>query len=443
MGYRGRKRPVPKGIFQAHIDSYTHDGRGVARVDGRAVFIAGALPGEDVDFTYTEIHRDYAEGKVETVRLAAPDRVEPRCPHYGACGGCSLQHLAEEAQIGEKQELLAEQMRRIGKIEDAPLWEPLRGPLWGYRRKARLSVKDVPRKGRVLVGFRERSGPYIADIDACLILHPTVGERLRDMSDLIGGLSLKARLPQIEISMGDERAALVFRVLDDPTADDLERLKEFGARFGFDIWLQRHGPDSMAPLYPENPPLLSYALPEQDVRFQFKPTEFTQVNGEINRKMVARVVEILNPEAGDTVLDLFCGLGNFTLALAQRAHRVVGVEGGWALVERARDNAALNGLANAEFHMADLSQPLAAEPWANRHYDKILLDPSRGGAEEVLAQVPRWGASRIVYVSCNPSTLARDAGILVHTHGYRLVRAGVMDMFPQTAHVESIALFEK
>ncbi len=443
MGYRGRKRPVPKGIFQAHIDSYTHDGRGVARVDGRAVFIAGALPGEDVDFSYTEIHRDYAEGKVETVRLAAPDRVEPRCPHYGACGGCSLQHLAEEAQIGEKQELLAEQMRRIGKIEDAPLWEPLRGPLWGYRRKARLSVKDVPRKGRVLVGFRERSGPYIADIDACLILHPTVGERLRDMSDLIGGLSLKARLPQIEISMGDERAALVFRVLDDPTADDLERFKEFGARFGFDIWLQRQGPDSMAPLYPENPPLLSYALPEQDVRFQFKPTEFTQVNGEINRKMVARVMEILNPEAGDTVLDLFCGLGNFTLALAQRAHRVVGVEGGWALVERARDNAALNGLANAEFHMADLSQPLAAEPWANRHYDKILLDPSRGGAEEVLAQVPRWGASRIVYVSCNPSTLARDAGILVHTHGYRLVRAGVMDMFPQTAHVESIALFEK
>jgi 23S rRNA (uracil1939-C5)-methyltransferase len=443
MGYRPRKKPVPQGSFRARIDSFTHDGRGVARVDGRAVFIAGALPGEDVSFVYTEVHRDYAEGRVETVLEPAPGRVEPRCPHYSACGGCSLQHLADAAQIEEKQKLLVEQLHRIGKIEEVPLWPPLTGPLWGYRRKARLSVKNVPKKGRVLVGFRERSSPYVAEIESCLVLHPAIGERLRDLSEMIGTLGIRDRLPQIEISMGDERAALVFRVLADPSADDLERFKDFGARFGFDICLQRHGPDSITPIYPENPPPLSYALPNQGVEFHFKPTEFTQVNGDINRKMVDRVMEVLKPEAGDTVLDLFCGLGNFTLALAKQAGHVVGVEGGRELVERATRNAALNGLDNTEFHMADLSQPQDGALWAGRHYDKILLDPSRAGAEEVLAYVPKWGASRIVYVSCNPSTLARDAGILVHRHGYRLIRAGVMDMFPQTAHVESMALFEK
>jgi 23S rRNA (uracil1939-C5)-methyltransferase len=441
---RRRTRPVPKGVFPAHVDSYAHDGRGVARVEGRAVFIEGALPGEDVEFSYSEVHRDYAEGRAVAVVLKpSPDRVEPRCPHYALCGGCSLQHLAEAAQIEEKQRIMAEQLRRIGKLEDAPLWEPLRGPLWGYRRKARLSVKNVPKKGRVLVGFHERTGPFVADLDACLVLHPAIGQRLRDLSELIGGLSLKHRLPQIEVSMGDERAALVFRALEDPTADDLARFREFGARFGFDIWLQRHGPDSMAPIYPEHPEPLSYALPEFGLEYRFQPTEFTQVNGEINRRMVSRVLEVLAPQPDEAVLDLFCGLGNFTLALARGAESVTGVEGGAALVERARANAALNGVNNVEFHLADLSQPLDGQPWAKRRYHKVLLDPARGGAEEVLAYVPDWGASRIVYVSCNPSTLARDAGILVHRHGYRLAGAGVMDMFPQTAHVESIALFEK
>ena len=440
---RRRPKPVPKGAFPAHVDSYAHDGRGVAHVDGRAVFIEGALPGEDVEFAYTEIHRDYAEGRATAVVQASPVRIEPGCPHYAQCGGCSLQHLAEEAQIEEKQQIMAEQLRRIGKLEEVPLWEPLRGPLWGYRRKARLSVKDVPAKGRVLVGFRERNGPYIADIDVCRVLHPVIGERLRDLSDLIGGLSFKNRLPQIEVSMGDERVALVFRVLEDPTEDDLARFREFGARFGLDIWLQRKGPDSMAPLYPEQPEPLSYALPDFGLEYHFQPTEFTQVNGEINRKMVARVLEILDPQPNESVLDLFCGLGNFTLALARRAEWVAGVEGGWSLVERARRNAELNGLGNVEFHMADLSQALDAEPWVKRRYDKVLLDPSRGGAEEVLAYAGHWGAKRIVYVSCNPSTLARDAGLLVQRHGYRLVQAGVMDMFPQTAHVESLALFER
>lgn len=443
MGYRPRKKNLPPESVRAIVDSFTHDGRGVARVEGKPVFIDGALPGEEVSFVYTDIRRDYAEGRVETVLQAAPGRVEPHCPSFGVCGGCSFQHLADAAQIEEKQKLLVEQFQRIGKIEDVPLFLPLTGPSWGYRHKARLGVKNVPKKGRVLVGFREKASPYVTDLEFCPVLHPKIGERLKDLSGLIGGLSLKDRLPQIEVAVGDERAALVFRVLEDPTEDDLARFRAFGAEFGFDIHLQRQGPDSIVPLYPDNPPMLSYSLPEQGLVFRFRPTEFTQVNVDINRKMVARVMEILAPESGDSLLDLFCGIGNFTLPIARKAAFVAGVEGGKEAVERARQNAVDNGLANAEFHVADLTKSLDGLAWAERRYDKLLLDPSRAGAEEVLAWVPRWGASRIVYVSCNPSTLARDAGILVHGHGYKLVRAGVMDMFPQTAHVESIALFEK
>jgi 23S rRNA (uracil1939-C5)-methyltransferase len=338
---------------------------------------------------------------------------------------------------------LVDQFRRIGKIDDVPLWPPLTGPHWGYRHKARLGVKYVPKKGRVLVGFRERSSPFIADLEFCPVLHPKVGECLRELSELIGSLSIKDKLPQIEVAVGDERTALVFRILENASTDDLERLKAFGMRFDFDIYVQRHGPDSVVPLHPENPPMLNYSLLNQGIEFRFKPTDFTQVNVDINRKMVDRVMEVLDPAPHDAVLDLFCGIGNFTLPIAKRADRVVGVEGSRESVERARQNAEVNGLDNVQFHVADLSQALNDVDWANRRYDKILLDPSRAGAEEVLSCVPRWGASRIVYVSCNPSTFARDAGILVHQHGYRLIRAGVMDMFPQTAHVESIALFEK
>jgi 23S rRNA (uracil1939-C5)-methyltransferase len=443
MAARARKKNLPQEAFRAHIDSFAHDGRGVARVEGKAVFIDGALPGEDVTFVYTSVRRDYAEGKVEEVITPAPGRVQPRCPSFGVCGGCSFQHLTDAAQIEEKQKLLADQFRRIGKIDEVPLWPPLTGPHWGYRHKARLGVKYVPKKGRVLVGFRERSSPFIADLESCPVLHPKVGERLRELSELIGSLSIKDRLPQIEVAVGDERTALVFRILEDASTDDLERLKAFGMRFDFDIYVQRHGPDSVIPHYPEHPPMLSYALPNQDIEFRFKATDFTQVNVDINRKMVDRVMAVLDPAPHDAVLDLFCGIGNFTLPISKRASCVVGVEGSPESVERARQNAEANGLDNVEFHVADLNQASKDADWANRRYDKILLDPSRAGAEEVLSYVPRWGAGRIVFVSCNPSTLARDAGILVHQHGYRLIRAGVMDMFPQTAHVESIALFEK
>ena len=421
----------------------THDGRGIARVDGRPVFIHGALPGEDVEFLYTDRRRDYAEGRLLAVHSAASERVEPRCPSFGVCGGCSFQHVADSEQIRLKQELLVEQFRRIGGLNEVPLAPPLTGPCWGYRDKARLGVKFVAKKGRVLVGFRERSSPYITDLAFCPVLHPAVGERLQELSILIGGLSVRERLPQIEVAVGEHRAALVFRILDDLTAADEDALRKFGSHYGFDIYTQRQGPDSVRLLYPEQMELLSYRLEEQGIEFHFHPTDFTQVNIEINRLMVNRVMTWLDPQPGERLLDLFCGIGNFSLPLATRAGQVVGVEGSAEAVRRAKENAAANRLGNVDFHEADLAGDWVDAAWASTSYDKILLDPSRAGAEKVAESMERWRARRVVYVSCNPSTLARDAAIMMRKAGYRLIKAGVMDMFPQTAHVESIAWFEK
>lgn len=443
MARRRTRKILPSTPFEVLIEGLTHDGRGIGRVDGKPVFIVGALPGERVNAIYTEIRRDYAEARVESLTQTVPSRVEPVCPSFGVCGGCSFQHVADVAQIELKQEMMAEQFRRIGRFDEIALFPPLTGPSWGYRHKARLGVKFVPLKGRVLVGFRERSSAFITDLHVCPVLHPRVGERLDDLSDLIGQLIIRDRVPQVEVAVGDHRAALVFRILEDIPPSDRDALAAFGQRFDFDIYIQRHGPDSIRAIHPAEPESLGYALPDQGLAFQFQPTDFTQVNTEINRKMVNRVIELLDPQPEDRILDLFAGIGNFTLPLAKRAGHVVGVEGSRQAVERAIHNATLNGLSNLECHIADLTQSLADCVWADQHYDKILLDPSRAGAEEVLSGVKRWGAKRIVYVSCNPSTLARDAGILVREHGYRLLGAGVMDMFPQTAHVESIALFEK
>ncbi len=443
MAFKRKKKQLPVDPVRVTIEGLTHDGRGIGRIDGSPVFIDGALPGEEVNFIYTDRRRDYAEGKVDSVLVQAPERVSPRCPSFGICGGCSFQHVDDQAQIRFKQAQLLEQFQRVAKLTDVPLFEPLTGPHWGYRHKARLGVKHVAKKGRVLVGFRERASSFITDLGSCPVLHPKVGEHLRDLGDLIAQLSVAARLPQIEVAVGDERAALVLRILEDLTEADRQLLEAFAQRFGFEIHTQRHGPDSITPLYPPEPELLSYALPSEGVQFRFEPTDFTQVNIDINRRMVSRVMALLDPQPGERILDLFCGIGNFTLPLATRAGSVVGVEGSREAIARARSNAALNGLEQIEWHVADLTQPLAGQPWAEGRYDKVLLDPSRAGAEEVLAGIPQWAPSRIVYVSCNPSTLARDAGLLVHQHGYRLVRAGVMDMFPQTAHVESIALFEQ
>jgi 23S rRNA (uracil1939-C5)-methyltransferase len=440
---RSRKKQLPDTPVKVTIASLAHDGRGVAHVDGKAVFIDEALPGEEVEFVYTEIRRDYAEGKVVNLLSRAEDRVDAACAHYGVCGGCSFQHVNSSAQIRIKQDLLVEQFRRIGKVDIPTLWEPLEGPHWGYRRKARMGVKYVAKKNRVLVGFRERRHPYLAEIDSCIVMHPIVGTRLTALGEMIEGLTIRDKIPQIEVAIGDDDCVLAVRVLEPPTDADKERMRAFGREHHMSICLQPKGPDTIVPLDGEPEVIPTYALPDQDIEFKFRPAMFTQVNYEINRQMINRVLDTLDLNENDTVLDLFCGLGNFTLPMARKAGYVVGVEGDLPLVKHARENARHNGIENVEFHAADLSKDISDQPWANRKYNKIMLDPSRAGASEVLHHFKKWCPEQIVYVSCNPSTLARDAGILVNDLGYKLIKAGVMDMFPQTGHVESIALFEK
>ncbi len=440
---RPRKKKLSETPVKVSIESLAHDGRGIAHVEGKVVFIDEALPGEELEFIYTDSRRDYAEGRVHQLISKSNDRVEPECPHFGSCGGCSFQHVKNEAQIKIKQGLLIEQFSRIGKIEIPQIWEPLTGPHWGYRRKARMGVKYVAKKGRVLVGFRERRNPFLADIQSCKVMHPLVGEKLMDLSEMIGGLSIKDKIPQIEVAIGDDDCVLAFRVLEPPTTEDKERMRAFGHSHNMSICLQSKGPDTIVPIEGEPEIIPRYALPDQNIEFKFKPAMFTQVNYEINKKMVTRVIEALNLSKKDNVLDLFCGLGNFTLAMATRAGHVVGVEGDQPLVNHAKENAKSNGLENVDFFVADLTKDVSDQAWAKQKFNKIMLDPSRAGASEVLHNLKHWNPEQIMYVSCNPSTLARDAGILVNELGYKLIKAGVMDMFPQTGHVESIALFEK
>jgi 23S rRNA (uracil1939-C5)-methyltransferase len=440
---RSRRKPLPKEPVEAQIESLTHDGKGVTHIDGKATFIYGSLPAERVRFIYTGRRRRYDEGRVVEVLEASPERVEPRCSQFGICGGCSLQHQAPEAQVAAKQQALLDALRYIGRVEPAELLPPLVGESrWGYRRKARLGVRYVPKKGGTLVGFRERGSSFVANIDTCHILHPRIGELLPALSQLIDGLSIRNQIPQIEVAMGDTICVLVFRLLETPSAEDRRKLEAFGPQHEVVIYQQEGGLETIRPLSGE-PVDLFYQLPDYDLTLHFLPNDFTQVNSDINRQMVRRAVDLLELEAADRVLDLFCGLGNFTLPLARKAGEVVGVEGDAGLVARARDNAERNHIRNVRFYTANLYDPLENEPWLQDRFDKVLLDPPRSGAQEVLAHLPRLGAQRIVYVSCYPGTLARDAGILVGELGYRLLSAGVMDMFPHTAHVESIAVFDK
>ena len=440
---RRRERQRPELAREAVIESSSHDGRGVARIDGKATFVHGALPGERVRLRVVRHHRNFDEAEAEAVLEPSADRVEPACPRFGVCGGCSLQHVAPVAQIESKQQALLDALRHIGHLEPERIFAPIVGSSpWGYRRKARLGVKYVGKKGKVLVGFRERSSSFVTDTERCPVLHPRVGEALTALATQIGSLDIRERVPQVEVAMGDERCILVFRVLAPPSAGDAERLRSFGAAHGFVVYLQEGGLDSIRPLDPPGVQL-TYALPEFDVELEFRPGDFTQVNFEVNRLMVARAVELLRPQPQERVLDLFCGLGNFTLPLARRAAEVVGVEGEAGLVARARANALRNGIGNARFYTANLYAALDAEPWLRERFEAALLDPPRTGAVEVLPLLPRLGVERLVYVSCYPGTLARDAAELVQRHGYRLVGAGAMDMFPHTAHVESIAVFQR
>jgi 23S rRNA (uracil1939-C5)-methyltransferase len=427
---------------EADIVDLSHEAKGVARIDGKTVFVADALPGERVVLRRVGRHRNFDEAVLETVLRPSADRVVPACPHYGTCGGCALQHLAPAAQLAFKQAQLMENLARLGGVEPGRVLEPLTGPVWGYRRRARLGVKHVARKGRVLVGFRERSAPFVADLHECRVLAPPADRLIDPLAALVGELSIAARVPQVEVAVAGSDCALVLRVLDPPTAADLDRLRTFEHAEGVRVYLQPGGPATVAPLTPNLEPL-RYELGHFGLAIEFEPTDFIQINATLNEVMVARALEILELEPASHVLDLFCGLGNFSLPLARSAGEVVGVEGDAGLVSRAERNARRQGIANAAFHAEDLANPAAWSAWAARRYDRVLLDPPRAGAREVLPFVGGCGAARVVYISCHPGSLARDAGILVRDHGFRLVAAGVMDMFPHTTHVEAMAVFDR
>ena len=428
---RARNAPLPAPDTAVEITALSHDGRGIARLGGKAMFIEDALPGESVRFRIHRRRREYDEAQVTEVLRASPQRVEPRCGHFGICGGCALQHLAPDAQVAAKQQTLLDNLERIGGLRPVQVGAPLLGPVWGYRRRARLSAYREP-GGKVLVGFTERHRHRVTDVWHCHTLDPKVGGLIDKLSELLSGLSIPDKIPQLEVAVGDDGVVLVIRVMAPPSDADRRQLADFGEQHGIRIVLQGEG------AVPE----LHYHLPESDVEISFQPADFIQVNGEMNRRLVQLATEALDPQPDEDVLDLFSGLGNFTLPLARRARSVVGVEGEAALVVKARQNATDNGITNVGFELADLFDEKQHGPWAKRQYDRILLDPPRAGAREMIAQFPRFEARRIVYVSCHPATLARDARLLVD-QGWRLTQAGVLDMFPHTAHVESMAVFDR
>ncbi|HET8818131.1 MAG TPA: 23S rRNA (uracil(1939)-C(5))-methyltransferase RlmD [Xanthomonadaceae bacterium] len=443
---------IDQAPFVADILDLSHDGRGVARrpeghpAAGKAVFVSGALPGERVLARPHPRSRHFDEAQVVEVLEASPERVPPRCVHFGTCGGCALQHLDDQRQIHAKQRTLLDNLERIGHVTTETVLPPLVDAAWGYRRKGRFSVRRVEKKGRTLVGFREQDPRFVADLSECHTVVPAIGERIGELSALIDSLDARSAIPQVEFIVGDGAGdhcgvALVFRHLDPLGPGDLARLEAFAREHRFAVFLQPGGIDSVHPLWPADPQL-AFRLPCWDITLGFRPLDFIQVNAGLNEHMIARTLELLDVQPGDRVLDLFCGLGNFTLPLARVAREVVGVEGDAGLVARARDNAARNALPNARFHAADLAQDLRGESWMRAGFDRLLLDPPRSGADAVLKQLPLEGLRRIVYVSCHPGSLARDAGYLVRERGWKLRAAGVMDMFPHTAHVESIAMFE-
>jgi len=430
-------------IATARVTDLSHEGRGVAQDAGKTVFIDDALPGELVEWALRKRGRSFDEGTALQILEPSPDRVTPRCAHFGTCGGCALQHLSPEKQLAFKQQQLIEALSRIGHVTPADILPPLRADVWNYRRRARLSARWVPKKGRTVVGFRERAAPLVADLQHCDVLKAPVDNLLQPLSALLTALSIRDRVPQVEVAVADRAVALLIRILQPLNAADRALLEQFERDHALQIYLQPGGNDTVAPLQGAAIPL-TYGLPQFDVELHFEPVDFVQINASINEQMVARAVELLQLSPQDDVLDLFCGLGNFSLPLARRARTVVGVEGDAGLVARARRNAQRNGLANAEFFAANLAaEDLRQLPWATRRYARILLDPPRAGAREVLPVVAASGASRIVYISCHPGTLARDAGILVNEHGFELSAAGAMDMFPHTTHVESIAVFDR
>ncbi|MEO6698065.1 MAG: 23S rRNA (uracil(1939)-C(5))-methyltransferase RlmD [Paraperlucidibaca sp.] len=436
------------------VTKLAHDGRGIAhKSDGKLVFVDGALPGEQVQVKLTNVLKKFDEGRAIEVLNASSDRVEAPCAHFGVCGGCSLQHMSREAQLKLKQSVLAEHLQHFGGIVPLEWLPPLVSDNTSYRRKARMGVRYVIKKEKLLVGFRERQASFLAELDSCVVMDPRLGLSITAFRELINGLEARDHIPQIEVAAGDELegvapVALVFRHMIDLSASDRQALIDFSAARGWQCYLQPGNYDTVHKVWPlDGPDRLAYALPDFEVdgkplTLAFHPNDFTQVNADINRRMLPLALELLDIQPEHRVLDLFCGLGNFTLPLATKAREVVGVEGSQAMVLRGQENATANGLNNVSFYAHDLTQDIASEPWAALGFDRVLIDPPRSGALEILPHIVRLSPQRVVYVSCNPATLARDAGELAKA-GYVLLKAGIMDMFTHTTHVESIAVFEK
>ena len=433
MNARRRREPV-----ELVIESLSHEGRGVARNDGKTVFVHGALPGERVMARILRKRGRFDEAEALEILEASPQRIEPHCAHFGVCGGCALQHLGEADQLAHKQSVLVELLEHPHGLRAKQVRAPVRGPQWGYRRKARLGVKRVVKKGGVIVGFRERASPYVTDCHQCDTLDPRVGGILPQLRSLVDGLSVAARVPQFEIACSDERVVLIMRHLEPLDHSDRAALAAFAEAHGVELWVQSGGLDTVRPLAGEDRDL-RYVV--ADCELTFTPVDFTQVNDVINRQMVALALDRLALEDTDRILDLFCGLGNFTLPLARHAAHVAGFEGDATLIERARANAALNGLSNCRFEVADLADEVYLRTLVTTGVNKLLVDPPRSGARAVFENLPLDGIERLVYVSCNPVTFARDAAMLCGQHGFTLAETGILDMFPQTAHVESLSLF--
>jgi 23S rRNA (uracil1939-C5)-methyltransferase len=454
---RNRNQPPPiQEVKAAVIESLDQEGRGVTHVEGKTIFVDGALPNEKVTFQSIRVKPSYEVANVVEILKQSNQRVTPKCPHFGLCGGCKLQHLDFAAQVAAKQRLLEADLWHIGKVKAENMLPPLYGPTWGYRHKARLSVKYVEKKQRVLVGFNEKSTRYVADMNSCEVLVPEVSALIEPLQNMILQLSIRDKLPQIELAVGEAEMAsskpvivLILRIMATPSVEDESLLIAFADEHAIQIWTQTKGPDTIAPFYPLGStekalPALKYSLPEFDLAYPFKPNEFTQVNPQINRVMIRRAMQLLAPQKHEKIADFFCGIGNFTLPIARSGAQVKGLEGLANLVERANESAALNQINNTHFGVADLFKMTPESLTELGRFDKWLVDPPRDGAFELIKSLDENNSpQRIVYVSCNPATLARDAGVLVNEKRYKLSAAGVINMFPHTAHVESIALFVK
>ena len=435
-----RRKPKPK-TYELEIESLSHEGRGIAHLEEKVIFVSGALPGEKVIADRTFSRAKFEEADVKEVLKPADNRISPKCEVFGICGGCSFQHLSSEDQIEAKGNWLKDAFASQAKIEPKHWLDPLQVESWGYRRKARLGVRYVAKKAKVLVGFREKKSSFITNMNRCEVLHPSLGNHLEDLAHCIEQLSVRSQVPQIEVAIAEKDTVLILRHLEPLTAKDEQILLDCARELNITWYTQSGGLDTVKPL--DQPAVLTYSHPDHDIEMEFLPTDFTQVNFKLNQKMINLALDMLELNDEDEVIDLFCGLGNFTLPIAKHAKHVVGVEGDLGLIERAKYNAEKNEISNADFYKADLFQEVEGFEWfRGKTYNKALIDPARTGAIEIVELLPKLGVERLVYVSCNPATLARDTAKLIEL-GYKLDTAGVMDMFPQTAHVESIALFTK